>query len=886
VILAVGAILAAGAAWSLHRGPIPLPFLASRIARSLSDLVPDVVAKVGSTELAWSTRGPAIRVLDLELRHRDGTPLASSPRLSIRPSLRALVHAEFAIARIDVAGARLALVRSPDGQITVASAGTGLLASLIGDSGRAGPGYLSHIGLDDAQVTLDDRAQGVTWLAEGSQVDIRLRAPEVVARIETRLTLQSKASRILRDLVLTLSATASVRRDASGRLVDATIDARGEEGRVLLTDERASLPLRSLRLRASFSDEAQAVEVHALEATAGPAHLKSTARWSTGSGALEFRGEIGSVRTDDLPRLWPAGLATRPREWIARNLHDGDITDGRFALRFPGRAADGRAVAANEIEVQLGFTGLTAHYLRPLDPLRGAHGSAKLTATRFEMDVEGGSCGALSVHQGHMAVDLRSPGVPARVDVDVSGPTAELLTLLDRPPLGIPTRFGVQVDRAGGSGEVHAEFRFPLAEASGSKVTVSASADLRDASLPNIFYGVGIDHGRLRVRVDGERVDITGDTSLSGAPMIAGPLRVTLAHEPADGASVVRATFEGDALSVEAEATLDGQNLRKLTVPRLRFGRSDLSARLMRDPDGRVGISLAGESLDLEPFLRRFDFDAVSAPGGGAPWSLELLVRRMLAGHGLEFNDVDAAARGEGKDPSTVTASGTLAGGGYFRLALEPRDGVRHLTLSSDRGGEVLKAFSLYDHAEGGRLAATATLDPRGGVNRIEGEVEMRDFRIARAPVLAKVLSLGSLGGIADMLGGQGIAFSRARVPFAFSDDTLELRQATAVGTIGITAYGTVDRKGARIDVHGDVIPAYTLNSALGKLPLFGKFLVGGEGRGVFGIEYRVGGKPTEPDVKVNALSALAPGILRQIFVDPFTGERAMPTERPQPTGR
>ena len=47
--------------------------------------------------------------------------------------------------------------------------------------------------------------------------------------------------------------------------------------------------------------------------------------------------------------------------------------------------------------------------------------------------------------------------------------------------------------------------------------------------------------------------------------------------------------------------------------------------------------------------------------------------------------------------------------------------------------------------------------------------------------------------------------------------------------------------------------------------------VVGGQGKGVFGIHYRVSGSVEEPDVQVNLLTVLAPGILRKMFVDPFT---------------
>ena len=55
----------------------------------------------------------------------------------------------------------------------------------------------------------------------------------------------------------------------------------------------------------------------------------------------------------------------------------------------------------------------------------------------------------------------------------------------------------------------------------------------------------------------------------------------------------------------------------------------------------------------------------------------------------------------------------------------------------------------------------------------------------------------------------------------------------------------------------------YTLNSLLGNIPGLGDVLVGPKGGGVFAATYQVSGALVDPDVTVNPLSALAPGILR-----------------------
>ncbi|MFN6943041.1 MAG: hypothetical protein ACK4OG_13735, partial [Parvibaculum sp.] len=69
-----------------------------------------------------------------------------------------------------------------------------------------------------------------------------------------------------------------------------------------------------------------------------------------------------------------------------------------------------------------------------------------------------------------------------------------------------------------------------------------------------------------------------------------------------------------------------------------------------------------------------------------------------------------------------------------------------------------------------------------------------------------------------------------------------------------------------RLDIEGTLVPAYTINSFLGQVPVLGPLIVGREGEGVFAITYGVRGKTDDPTVIANPLSALAPGFLRRLF--------------------
>ena len=138
--------------------------------------------------------------------------------------------------------------------------------------------------------------------------------------------------------------------------------------------------------------------------------------------------------------------------------------------------------------------------------------------------------------------------------------------------------------------------------------------------------------------------------------------------------------------------------------------------------------------------------------------------------------------------------------------------------------------------------------------------------------------------GVIDLLkGGAGLPFTRLVIPYEKKGDILTLTDMRIYGpAIGLTGKGTIDLGRRRLDLAGTLVPAYTLNSVFGKLPILGDILVGAKGGGLIAMSYRVTGPLADPKTTVNPLSVLAPGFLQKIFsstgkdsrdVQPFAGK-------------
>ena len=147
------------------------------------------------------------------------------------------------------------------------------------------------------------------------------------------------------------------------------------------------------------------------------------------------------------------------------------------------------------------------------------------------------------------------------------------------------------------------------------------------------------------------------------------------------------------------------------------------------------------------------------------------------------------------------------------------------------------------------------------------GTLVVSDFTVVDQPFLMRLFSAGSFGGLADLLRGQGIVIEKLEVPFSMRDHALTIREARASGpSVGITADGYFDLRNNQVALQGAFVPLYGINSVLGAIPVLGNVFVSKKGEGLFGVTYSVTGNGDQPNVSVNPLSVLAPGILRRVF--------------------
>ena len=188
------------------------------------------------------------------------------------------------------------------------------------------------------------------------------------------------------------------------------------------------------------------------------------------------------------------------------------------------------------------------------------------------------------------------------------------------------------------------------------------------------------------------------------------------------------------------------------------------------------------------------------------------------------------------------------------------------MVISGNDAGEFLRRGKYYENGYGGLFKASIFYKNR---NKISGSLQIEEFRIKNAPVLAQIISSASIIGLLDTLNGNGLLFTKIEGSFDYKDSKLTLNDGVAVGpSLGLTmgGYERYGKKQNTVNVNGLVSPVYIINGVVKAIPLIGKVLGGEKGEGVFGVSYKVQGNSSNPRVLVNPLSILTPGVFRKIF--------------------
>jgi hypothetical protein len=496
----------------------------------------------------------------------------------------------------------------------------------------------------------------------------------------------------------------------------------------------------------------------------------------------------------------------------------------------------------------------------------------KISEVEFnvEADIENlaipGLTDELAITEGTMSLFVSRDGITSNGDIVLNGIdfAAEWTEDFDGEN-NSPTRYSIAGDI---SGDEWGRLGLPFEEytegpANASLTLVGKGADLQS----------GIGHFDLK------------DTNITFEPL--GWLKAgdnvastdfSLVFDDRGNINVNDITFKSDRMKSELELVYDGERTTRLFIQNLEMldeGGAllqDFTGLFEWDRDNRLyQVSIKGNKFNAVPIMDIIlnpvegddeadlpDFNLAGSIANVAMYNdVEMQETTILAGYiNNEMIDFGYNGKwGDGKNVSIIIAT------------MDDLSAPQKLTLKTNDAGQALRALDFFTSGDQGDLLIVADMERMEKGFSMKGTIDAGNFRVANSPAFNELLREKEFAKAQEELEKNGLSFESFESEFTQYDDVMTFKSGSAKGpSLGITVDGYIDQKFDEISLGGTIIPAYGINSLLSNIPLLGTILVGGKGEGVFSATYNMQGSVEDPNVNINPLMVLAPGIFRKIF--------------------
>ncbi len=452
----------------------------------------------------------------------------------------------------------------------------------------------------------------------------------------------------------------------------------------------------------------------------------------------------------------------------------------------------------------------------------------------------------------------------------------------------IPDRLAFEGAGSANGVPLDIKWSMPLGAGDGAETALWLAADLDDSQREKLAPGLGSyvsgpiamtmeneDDGSL-VTLDLKRTVLSlpwlGWEKPSGVPAT---LSFHLRNAENDVTVLDDLQLTGSGLSARGQVKIDKDGLLSTTLTHVALSEGDdINVAIQREQSG-LDVVVTGRSLMANPLLDNLiagngNTGGGPAAGGTGDARVHFDIARVSGGGGRQLSGVAGDLVVRRGDLASGSLSATTATGQPVIVDLGAEDGAKTVSVRTSGTGSLLRFLGVYQKMTGGTLDLNMIETSAGW----HGLLNLAEFRLLNEEQLKQLLSspTGANGKSLNATYSNQIneteqRFQRAQAVIDLSDGVLQVSDAFVRGDqVGATFKGVVRDAAGNIDMTGTFMPAYGLNRIFAEIPLFGPLLGNGNDKGLFGITFKLTGKTADPDLVVNPLSAIAPGVFRKIF--------------------
>tara|TARA_R100000365_G_scaffold3160_1_gene9928 strand:- start:1204 stop:4626 length:3423 start_codon:yes stop_codon:yes gene_type:complete len=380
-----------------------------------------------------------------------------------------------------------------------------------------------------------------------------------------------------------------------------------------------------------------------------------------------------------------------------------------------------------------------------------------------------------------------------------------------------------------------------------------------------------LEDGRIEVQADLTDTSLTiSDIGISKVRGDAGGLEATVSLADED---IVVSDIALNFGTVRLEGAMNLSSAGELVSAdfgTFQISSGDSAQVSMTPVEGGYSLAISGQQLDLKPVLKRF-FNIEGAENAGASEDLQdqvfnvsVNLERALGYFGTVAFNVDLDLSVMGEQLRSVNLATQFGSGRSASATTNPLPSGRIISYATNDLGETLRFIGIYPRLVNGEGSMVMRYDESSETDT--GEFEVRNFAVVDEENLDAIV--GSHEESQEVLAGaSAMEFDYGRAEFVRFSDRIELVEAAIYGdTVGGTIRGNIMTDAGQYDLAGTYVPLFGLNNFFQQIPVLGPIFGGREGEGLLGVTFAVRGPLDQPDLLINPVSILAPGVFRTLF--------------------
>jgi Protein of unknown function len=379
-----------------------------------------------------------------------------------------------------------------------------------------------------------------------------------------------------------------------------------------------------------------------------------------------------------------------------------------------------------------------------------------------------------------------------------------------------------------------------------------------------------------RFSIDADLTPVQIDGLLPGWAKAAGkPARATftLATKP-QSLRIEDLVIEGAGSGVKGSIDLDGSGeVQAANFSSYGFSDGDRSSlRIERGGDGALRLVMRGEVYDGRGFIKSTAGPSAANASPNAKrrsvdFDLDMKLGAIVGFNGEALRAVELKMSRRAGEVRSFGMNAKIGRDATLTGDLRGRSAGRQIVhLESSDAGAFFRFTDIYTRMNGGQTTI-AMEAPSADNPAQQGVLTVRNFSVHDEAQLERAVNNGT------QARRNAIDFSNMRIEFNRMPGKVALREGVVRGPLlGGTIDGVVDYGRDEVHLRGTLVPLYGANNLLGQIPVVGLFM-GGDKEGLLGVTYEVVGRPNVPVLRINPISALAPGILRKVFEFPTNGD-------------